>query len=89
MVFPNALHCLAVKVYPMEKLDPYTRLESLLGQLETLARRQQQISRENRQLREQHEALLEERNQLARRNDEARSRVEAMIERLKTLEQQP
>ena len=52
-----------------------------------LVQRTQQLTDENRSLRQQQEQLAGERSQLLAKNEQARMRVEAMIARLKSLEQ--
>lgn len=46
----------------------------------------QQLTEENRALRQRHESLASEKTSLLNRNDQVRARVEAMIGRLKAME---
>lgn len=67
---------------PREKLD----LESLESQVDELIRTCENLSEENRALREQQATLVAERASLIEKSELARSRVEAMIARLKAME---
>ncbi|PIQ38736.1 MAG: TIGR02449 family protein [Lysobacterales bacterium CG17_big_fil_post_rev_8_21_14_2_50_64_11] len=61
-------------------------LTSRLEQVLELCRR---LTEENRSLRASQEQLIGERAHLLSRSEQARARVDAMIQRLKSLEQNP
>jgi cell division protein ZapB len=61
-------------------------LRLLEGRLEELLATLQQLTEENRALRQRHESLATEKTSLLNRNDQVRARVEAMIGRLKAME---
>ena len=67
---------------PREKLD----LEALESQVDELIRTCEDLTEENRALREQQATLVAERASLIEKSELARSRVEAMIARLKAME---
>jgi cell division protein ZapB len=71
----------------MDTADVIHQLRALGGRVDVLVDRVQQLTAENRSLRQQQEHLAGERSQLLAKNEQARSRVEAMIARLKSLEQ--
>jgi cell division protein ZapB len=71
----------------MDNVEVLAQLRAINARVDALVDRLQQLSAENRSLRQQQEHLASERSQLLAKNDQARSRVEAMIARLKSLEQ--
>jgi cell division protein ZapB len=68
---------------PMEHTD----LQALMGRLELLIERVEQLKRENGLLLAQEKTWREERAHLIEKNEIARRKVESMISRLKALEQ--
>lgn len=66
----------------MEKVD----LQSLESRIDELIRACDELSEENRALRNQQANLIAERATLIEKSELARSRVEAMIARLKAME---
>ena len=71
----------------MDNADLIAQLRAIAASVDVLVQRMQQITDENRSLRQQQEQLAGERSQLLAKNEQARMRVEAMIARLKSLEQ--
>ena len=71
----------------MDNADLIAQLRAIAASVDVLVQRTQQLTDENRSLRQQHEQLAGERSQLLAKNEQARMRVEAMIARLKSLEQ--
>ena len=71
----------------MDNADLIAQLRAIAASVDVLVQRTQQLSDENRSLRQQQEQLAGERSQLLAKNEQARMRVEAMIARLKSLEQ--
>jgi cell division protein ZapB len=71
----------------MDTADVINQLRALGGRVDALSERLQQLTAENRGLRQQQEHLASERARVLAKNEQARSRVEAMIARLKSLEQ--
>jgi len=63
-----------------------TDLQDLEAQVEALIHTCEQLSDENRALRDQQSTLVAERASLIEKSELARSRVEAMIARLKAME---
>jgi cell division protein ZapB len=63
-----------------------TDLQALEVQVDELIRTCDQLSDENRALRDQQSSLVAERARLIEKSELARSRVEAMIARLKAME---
>jgi cell division protein ZapB len=63
-----------------------TTLSALEAQLDRLIQHCEQLSRENRKLRDQESGWMRERTRLIEKNELARTRVEAVITRLKSLE---
>lgn len=63
-----------------------TDLRALEAQVEELIQTCEQLSDENRALRDQQSTLVAERASLIEKSELARSRVEAMIARLKAME---
>ena len=61
-------------------------LQSLESQVDELIQTCEQLTDENRALRDQQSTLVAERASLIERSELARSRVEAMIARLKAME---
>jgi cell division protein ZapB len=61
-------------------------LQALEAQVDELIRTCDQLSDENRALRDQQSSLVAERASLIEKSELARSRVEAMIARLKAME---
>ena len=61
-------------------------LQALEAQVDELIRTCDQLSDENRALRDQQSSLVAERASLIEKSERARSRVEAMIARLKAME---
>lgn len=82
----TATHGLPI-VRTMDQPEVITQLRRLTARIDALIERVQQLSDENRSLRQQQEHIVGERSQLLAKNEQARSRVEAMIARLKSLEQ--
>lgn len=72
-----------------ERSATLSELEQVTLRVERLAALCRQLSDENRSLRQTQDQLTSERAHILARNEQARSRVEAMIQRLKTLEQNP
>ena len=68
---------------PME----HTELQALMGKLELLIERVEQLKRQNGLLLAQEKSWREERAHLIEKNEIARRKVESMISRLKALEQ--
>lgn len=68
---------------PMEQND----LQALMGRLEQLIDRVEQLKRQNGLLLAQEKTWREERATLIEKNEIARHKVESMISRLKALEQ--
>jgi cell division protein ZapB len=66
----------------LESMD----LQALEAQVDELIRTCDQLSDENRALRDQQSSLVAERASLIEKSELARSRVEAMIARLKAME---
>lgn len=64
----------------------HTDLQSLEAQVDELIHTCDQLSDENRALRDQQSTLVAERASLIEKSELARSRVEAMIARLKAME---
>lgn len=64
-----------------------TDLAVLAERVEQLVQRCEQLTWENRELREQTLALQVERDALREKNEQSRSRIDAMIVRLRDLEQ--
>lgn len=64
-------------------------LKLLERRVDELIRTVERLRDENRLLRESHTGLMAERARLMEKSELARSRVEDMIERLKSLEQEP
>lgn len=62
-------------------------LHSLLGKLDQLIQRVEQLKAENRQLKAHEQAWQQERAHLIEKNETARLKIESMISRLKALEQ--
>ena len=71
----------------MDTADLIAQLRAIAASVDVLVQRTQQLTDENRSLRQQQEQLAGERSQLLAKNEQARMRVEAMIARLKSLEQ--
>jgi cell division protein ZapB len=71
----------------MDNADLIAQLRAIAASVDVLVQRTQQLTDENRSLRQQQEQLAGERSQLLAKNEQARMRVEAMIARLKSLEQ--
>ena len=71
----------------MDNADQIAQLRAIAASVDVLVQRTQQLTDENRSLRQQQEQLAGERSQLLAKNEQARMRVEAMIARLKSLEQ--
>jgi cell division protein ZapB len=71
----------------MDNADLIAQLRVISASVDVLVLRTQQLTDENRSLRQQQEQLAGERSQLLAKNEQARMRVEAMIARLKSLEQ--
>ena len=71
----------------MDNVDLIAQLRAIAASVDVLVQRTQQLTDENRSLRQQQEQLAGERSQLLAKNEQARMRVEAMIARLKSLEQ--
>ena len=71
----------------MDNADLIAQLRAIAASVDVLVQRAQQLTDENRSLRQQQEQLAGERSQLLAKNEQARMRVEAMIARLKSLEQ--
>jgi cell division protein ZapB len=71
----------------MDNADLIAQLRVISASVDVLVQRTQQLTDENRSLRQQQEQLAGERSQLLAKNEQARMRVEAMIARLKSLEQ--
>jgi len=71
----------------MDNADLIAQLRTIAASVDVLVQRTQQLTDENRSLRQQQEQLAGERSQLLAKNEQARMRVEAMIARLKSLEQ--
>lgn len=63
-----------------------TSLGSLAAKIDQLVKLCEQLSRENKALREKESNWVRERSRLIEKNELARGRVEAMITRLKSLE---
>ena len=63
-----------------------TDLQALEAQVDELIQTCEQLSDENRALRDQQSTLVAERASLIEKSELARSRVEAMIARLKAME---
>lgn len=61
----------------------------LLGRIERLTMLCRKLSDENRSLRHSQEQWMQERAQLLSKSDQARTRVDALIQRLKSMEQNP
>lgn len=72
-----------------ERSPTLAELDHITLRVERLAAMCRQLTEENRSLRHSQDQLAAERAQILARNEQARSRVEAMIQRLKTLEQNP
>lgn len=66
-----------------------TLIEALESRVEQLADICRRLAEENRMLRASQEHLIGERAQLLSKSEQARARVDAMIQRLKSLEQNP
>ncbi|MCK7596437.1 TIGR02449 family protein [Microbulbifer sp. CAU 1566] len=64
------------------------KLQALELKLDSLIQQCQQLTADNRTLREQEGQWLQERQRLIKNNEVARSRVETMINRLKGLSQE-
>ncbi|MCY1390447.1 hypothetical protein D9M71_52660 [compost metagenome] len=64
-----------------------TELQALMGRLELLVDRVEQLKRQNGLLIAQEKSWREERAHLIEKNEIARRKVESMISRLKALEQ--
>ncbi len=64
------------------------KLQALELKLDSLIQQCQQLTADNRSLREQEGQWLQERQRLIKNNEVARSRVETMINRLKGLSQE-
>ncbi|WP_166361072.1 TIGR02449 family protein [Pseudomonas akapageensis] len=64
-----------------------TELQALMGRLELLIDRVEQLKRQNGLLIAQEKSWREERAHLIEKNEIARRKVESMISRLKALEQ--
>ncbi|MCY1432262.1 hypothetical protein D3C76_1557630 [compost metagenome] len=64
-----------------------TELQALMGRLELLIDRVEQLKRQNGLLIAQDKSWREERAHLIEKNEIARRKVESMISRLKALEQ--
>ncbi|UVJ44229.1 TIGR02449 family protein [Pseudomonas sp. LS1212] len=64
-----------------------TELQALMGRLELLIDRVEQLKRQNGLLIAQEKSWREERSHLIEKNEIARRKVESMISRLKALEQ--
>ncbi|ATR85302.1 TIGR02449 family protein [Pseudomonas sp. FFUP_PS_473] len=64
-----------------------TELQALMGRLELLIERVEQLKRQNALLLAQEKSWREERAHLIEKNEIARRKVESMILRLKALEQ--
>lgn len=64
-------------------------IEALEHRVEQLADVCRRLVEENRMLRASQEQLIGERAQLLSKSEQARARVDAMIQRLKSLEQNP
>jgi cell division protein ZapB len=71
----------------MDNADLIAQLRAIAASVDVLVQRTQQLTDENRSLRQQQEQIAGERSQLLAKNEQARMRVEAMIARLKSLEQ--
>ena len=63
-----------------------TSLGSLAAKVDQLVKLCDQLSRENKALREKESLWVRDRSRLIEKNELARSRVESMISRLKSLE---
>lgn len=72
-----------------DRSSTLTELDQITLRVERLAALCRQLADENRSLRLAQDQLATERAQILARNEQARTRVEAMIQRLKTLEQNP
>ncbi|NBA97207.1 TIGR02449 family protein [Pseudomonas sp. R5(2019)] len=64
-----------------------TEIQALMGRLEQLIDRVEQLKRQNGLLLAQEKSWREERAHLIEKNEIARRKVESMISRLKALEQ--
>ncbi|WP_263261795.1 TIGR02449 family protein [Pseudomonas sp. RIT-PI-S] len=62
-------------------------LQALMGKIELLIERVEQLNRQNALLHAQERSWREERAHLIEKNEVARRKVESMISRLKALEQ--
>lgn len=66
-----------------------TSIEILTSRLEQVLDLCRRLTEENRSLRASQEHLIGERATLLSKSEQARARVDAMIQRLKSLEQNP
>lgn len=66
---------------------PENDLQALMGRIELLIERVEQLKRQNALLLAQEKSWREERAHLIEKNEIARRKVESMISRLKALEQ--